>query len=93
MLAVLIDAISCIERYGAGRGAKNWGDGRAAARWIGDDSQQWPFSFANICSALGLNAVKLRATLCTEFPTLFFTRTHEGTFRPKVSANLRQAQE
>jgi hypothetical protein len=92
MLAVLIDAISSIERYGTGQGAHNWGDCQAAVRWVTAHDHKWPFSFENICSALGLSPARLRSALCTEFPALFLTRTHGDTFHPKASEDLRQAQ-
>jgi hypothetical protein len=93
MLAVLVDAISSIERYGMGQGANNWGDCHAAVRWVSAREQKWPFSFENICLALALDAAKLRALLCAEFPALFLTKTHGDTSRPKASEDLRLAQE
>jgi hypothetical protein len=92
MLAVLVDAISSIERYGMGQGANNWGDCQAAVRWVTAHEQRWPFSFENICVVLDLDSAKLRATLRAEFPALFLTRTHGGTSRPKASGGLQPVQ-
>jgi hypothetical protein len=92
MLAVLLDAINSIERYGMGQGANNWGDCQAAVRWVTAHEQKWPFSFENICMVLDLDSAKLRATLRAEFPALFLTRTHAGTSRPKASGALQSVQ-
>jgi hypothetical protein len=92
MLAVLIDAINSIERYGRRQGANNWGDCQAAVRWVTAHNQKWLFSFENICMVLDLDSAKLRATLCADFPALFLTKTHGGTSRPKASGALQPAQ-
>ena len=93
MLAVLLDAINAIERYAMGKGANNWGDCQTAVRWVTAHEYKWLFSFENICLVLNLDPVKLRATLHTEFPTLFLTKTHVGIFRPKALEALHLAQE
>jgi len=92
MLAVLVDAIGCVEHYGTRQGARNWGDCCAALRWISSNDQQWPFSFENICAALGLNPAKLRTTLLTKFPVLFLTKPHGDTFHLQVSGDLLRVQ-
>jgi hypothetical protein len=92
MLAVLVDAISSIERYGMGQGASNGGDCQAAIRWVTAHEHKWPFSFENICLALELDPVKLRATLRAAFPALFLTKIRAGTSRPKASGDLQPAQ-
>lgn len=93
MLAVLVDAISSIERCGTGQGANNWGDCQAAVRWMTAHEPKWPFSFENICAALDLDSARLRATLRAEFPALFLTKTHAGPSRPKASVALQPVQE
>jgi hypothetical protein len=91
MLAVLIDAAGCIERYRNGRRAQSWVECRAALRWVINRDRKWPFSFENICLALDLNADRLRLALCA--PVVFSLRaTHAGTFPLKALGDPRLAQ-
>src|SRR5262245_8333311 len=64
MLAVLIDAAGCIERYRNGRGAQSWVECRTALRWVLNRDRKWPFSFENICLALDLNSDSLCLVFC-----------------------------
>jgi hypothetical protein len=60
MLAVLIDAIRTLsQQFGAARGAHRhaWLQDQA---WVSSEDHLTPFSFINICSALGLNAGYVR---------------------------------
>jgi len=68
MLAVLKDAVACIEHYNSGRGAQSLPAYRAALRWIFAQDQAWPFSFENICLALDLGPVRFRMALCSPLP-------------------------
>jgi hypothetical protein len=63
MLAVLKDAVTCIERYHSERGARSLQTYRAALRWIFAQDQEWLFSFENICLALDLDPGRLRSAL------------------------------
>ena len=83
MLAVLKDAVGCIERYSSGRGARSRPAYRAALRWVFAHDQGWPFSFENICLALDLDPARLRSALCSPLPSLF-TTTRASTFRPRA---------
>jgi hypothetical protein len=59
MLAVLEDAIRCLEahtRSGTRRA-------REAETWIRANDHDWPFSFVNVCAHLDLDAKRLRAAL------------------------------
>ncbi|OGP29761.1 MAG: hypothetical protein A2038_10210 [Deltaproteobacteria bacterium GWA2_57_13] len=63
MLAILKDAVECLEKY---RGTKNTiGKGlyQNALEWVGDESTGWPFSFNNICDLLGFDPDYLREFL------------------------------
>jgi hypothetical protein len=64
MLAVLMDAVTCIERYHSERGARSLPTYRAALRWVLAQDQEWLFSFENICLALDLDPGRLRSALC-----------------------------
>jgi hypothetical protein len=69
MRAVLEDAIHCLAAETGPTGKRS----RLAAEartWVADDDLQWPFSFANLCDALGFNCETLRARLLTSAPIL-----------------------
>lgn len=83
MLAVLRDAVLCIERYQSGHGAHSWPACRAALYWVLSHNRTWPFSFENICLALDLDPGRLRSALCTPLLPLV-TATHAGKFLLKV---------
>lgn len=63
MLAILKDAVECLEKY---RGSKN-SIGRGlyenTLEWVEDRSAGWPFSFNNICDLLGFDPDYLREFL------------------------------
>ncbi len=87
MLAILLDALDTIACHETSHRAKNWGDCQAAVQWVQAQDCCWLFSFENICSALDLNPVKLRAALVAEFPALFFKASHASTFHPTASVS------
>ena len=63
MLAVLEDAVRCIEN---GRWQRRFRARRLAAEaeaWVRCDRADWPFSFCNICEALGIDADAMRRRL------------------------------
>jgi hypothetical protein len=63
MLAVLEDAIRCIEE---GRGRCRFDIRRRAAEaeaWVRCDRGEWPFSYVNICEVLGFDPDAVRVRL------------------------------
>src|SRR5262249_53617252 len=60
MLAVLKDAVDCIERYRSRHGARSRPEYEAALHWVRVQDRVWPFSFENICLRLDLDADRLR---------------------------------
>jgi hypothetical protein len=63
MLAILEDAVLCIER---GRRRRHWRTRQLAAEaetWMSSDCREWLFSFASICDVLGIDADALRVRL------------------------------
>src|SRR5215831_11677543 len=65
MLAVLEDAVRCIE---AGRRRRSFDARRLAAEaeaWVRWNRRDWPFSFLNVCDVLGFDADALRKRLLT----------------------------
>jgi hypothetical protein len=90
MLAILKDAVDCIERYRSGRRAGSRPAYQAALAWIQTHDHTWLFSFDNICVGLDLNSDRLRSVL--ESPSLrTSTKSRADTFRPTVSATHRLA--
>src|SRR5215468_259537 len=65
MLAVLEDAVRCIEE---GRRRRTFQARRLAAEaeaWVRCNRRDWPFSFVNICDVLGFDADAFRKRLLT----------------------------
>jgi hypothetical protein len=65
MLAVLEDAVRCIEE---GRRRRLFCARRLAAEaeaWVRCEQRDWPFSFVNICEALGFDPDAVRGRLLT----------------------------
>jgi hypothetical protein len=61
MLAVLEDAVTCIQKYRpspSGKGKRLFHDARD---WIFADEEDWPFSFINVCETLGFDPGYLRS--------------------------------
>lgn len=63
MLAVLEDALFCLQNYRSAANAKKAGAFKQALEWIQADDRDWPFSFANICETLGFDIAAARAAL------------------------------
>ena len=63
MLAVLKDAIECIERYRHDYGARSRKTYLDALRWVRSHDRTWLFSFENVCLGLGLDPSRLRSVL------------------------------
>ena len=63
MIAILKDAVECLDKY---RGARN-SAGRShyenALEWVQDKGTDWLFSFTHICDLLGFDPDYLRAVL------------------------------
>jgi len=63
MIAILKDAVECLDKY---RGACN-SSGRShyqnALEWVRDESTDWLFSFTNICDLLGFDPSYMREVL------------------------------
>jgi len=65
MLAVLEDAVQCMEH---GHRRRTFSARRLAAdaeAWVRSDSRDWPFSFVNVCEVLGFEANAVRKRLLT----------------------------
>ena len=67
MRAVLEEAIHCLAAETGPRGNRSRLAVEARA-WVASEDLQWPFSFANLCDALGFSAEALRARLLASRP-------------------------
>lgn len=63
MYAVLDDAINCFQKQFAMRGRLAQRLAREAEEWLFSNDRSWPFSFVNICEALGVDPEYLRLGL------------------------------
>ncbi len=63
MRAVLDDAIECFQKQFSERGARTQRLAKEAEEWLFSDYTVWPFSFVNICHALGLDPAYIRRAL------------------------------
>jgi hypothetical protein len=60
MFAVLLDAVECFQKYPFARGNKLTRQVKDTEDWIFKDDHEWPFSFINICEAVGMDPQYLR---------------------------------
>jgi hypothetical protein len=63
MLAVLEDAVGTYQKCSVAVAPAGRREFLEAQSWIESDDVRWPFSFRNICDALGLEGVALRRGL------------------------------
>jgi hypothetical protein len=63
MLAVLEDAIACLQKYVFARDRQRRALFHEAEYWIQDTNRYWTFSFVNICETLGFDPDYLRQGL------------------------------
>ncbi len=63
MLAVLEDAVGTFQKYVGARDRPAQALFAETEEWFAAEEAEWPFSFENICQALGLEAEFLRAGL------------------------------
>ncbi len=68
MIAVLHDALDCLEKYRSATGSQGRRLFREAKQWFLADETQWPYSFECICGVLDLdsNAVRQRLGVAPE---------------------------
>jgi hypothetical protein len=63
MLAVLEDAVTCIQKYASVSKGKEKRWFREAMEWILTTDYDWVFSFNNVCEAVGMSSSCLRRAL------------------------------
>jgi hypothetical protein len=63
MIAILKDAVECLEKYRAARSSSGRSHYENALEWVQDRGADWLFSFTNICDFLGFDPDYLREVL------------------------------
>ena len=63
MIAILKDAVECLDKYRGARSSSGRGHYQNALEWVEDKSTDWLFSFTNICDLLGFDPDYLREVL------------------------------
>jgi hypothetical protein len=63
MIAVLKDAVECLEKYRGSRDSIGQCQYQSAIEWVEDTDTEWLFSFTNICDLLGFDPEYLREVL------------------------------
>ena len=63
MLAVLEDAIYCLQKHATCARGRNKRLFDETITWVQAEGDEWLFSFENVCDTVGLNAGRLRRSL------------------------------
>ncbi len=63
MIAILKDAVECLEKYRGARSSSGRSHYLNALEWVQDKGTDWLFSFTNICDLLGFDPDYLREVL------------------------------
>jgi hypothetical protein len=63
MIAILKDAVECLEKYRGARSSSGRSNYDNAIEWVEDTSTDWLFSFTNICDLLGFDPRYVREEL------------------------------
>lgn len=63
MIAILKDAVECLEKYRGSRSDTGKNSYQNAIEWVEDTDTDWLYSFTNICDLLGFDPHYLREQL------------------------------
>jgi hypothetical protein len=63
MIAILKDAVECLDKYRGACSSSGRSHYQNAIEWVQDTSTDWLFSFTNICELLGFDPDYLREVL------------------------------
>jgi hypothetical protein len=63
MIAILKDAVECLDKYRGARSTLGRSQYQNALEWVQDRGTDWLFSFTNICDLLGFDPDYLREVL------------------------------
>ena len=81
MLAVLEDAITCFQKHASTRDSRGKALFREAEEWIFADSNQWLFSFDNVCELLEFSPKYVRQGLTTWKQNRLTSRSRPRIYR------------
>lgn len=70
MFAILVDAISCFDKWSAAAGLPRNRKWLEVRNWLCSDRQDWPFAYRNVCEMLGIDPDYLRRGLLGRIQTL-----------------------
>lgn len=76
MLAVLDDALGCLQHQRFAKDLRGRRLFREAHEWIESRERDWPFAFERICETLGIDAAHLRDEL--RYRRLYGHQLHES---------------
>jgi hypothetical protein len=63
MIAILKDAVECLEKFRGSRSSAGKTNYQSAIDWVEDSDTNWLYSFTNICDLLGFDPDYLREQL------------------------------
>ena len=63
MIAILKDAVECLDKYRSARNSSGRSQYESAIEWVKDTDTGWLFSFTNICDLLGFDPDYMREEL------------------------------
>ena len=63
MIAILKDAVECLDKFRGSRSSSGRSHYLSALEWVQDENTEWLFSFTNICDLLGFDPNYLREVL------------------------------
>ena len=63
MIAILKDAVECLDKFRGSRTSAGRSHYENALDWVQDENTEWLFSFTNICDLLGFDPHYLREVL------------------------------
>jgi hypothetical protein len=78
MIAILKDAVECLEKYRGARTSAGRSHYESAIEWVKDTDTEWLFSFTNICDLLGFDPDYMREVLMKR------ENKHVKSVRPSV---------
>ena len=78
MIAILKDAVECLDKYRGTRSSSGRSHYLNALEWVQDRSTDWLFSFTNICDLLGFDPDYMREVLLKRENK--YVRPAPGTF-------------
>jgi hypothetical protein len=63
MIAILKDAVECLDKYRETKSSSGQNQYQNALEWVQDTGTEWLFSFTNICDLLGFDPDYMREVL------------------------------